>query len=507
MQHGFSRITIALFILLMLVVCTDNGIASDQVQTSQNIASDAMPGFFNIGVPYGAAPRLSIAGTARYGLIESIGPQSGIHHELGGTIAIGGTLWPWISAALILDGEYQKHPADDEGSDYSIVGVPELKFRGGSPVGKHLLLGGEIDARFTGEEAPSLQLNATVLSGKLLATIISLAPFQIGLMTGFCLDYSENGAPARDSLRPGDRIALDASNYHAVLFGLALAWQVKQIRFILEADSRKYITSEVPFSTSPTRITLGAQYSITKALQLDLSTETIVSKRPGVETDDPLVPILPRFTALLGIRYTWHSAESPKSGENTNIDAVVPPIDSGDNSNQVKKPVATGTVQGQILDEESLPITDATVTVVAADGSNHTTVTDKNGNYALRSIPVGPAEGTVEAEYFEPTTFKVDVAENITSIAAPETLVQSKVGSQIRGLIRDVSGAPLNATILILPGRIKTQTDSEGFFEVDVNPGQYTVEIFARGFVRQKQQVNVGENSVVVLNVDLRAKN
>ena len=500
------------FVAVFVVSCAmaswnQHCFADDQVPIPSGVASDGLPGFFNLGIPYTHHRQLSFAGTARYGIIESIGPISGTHHELGGTLAVGGVIVPWISAALLFDGKYQKHPDDAQGSDSSLIGVPVIKLRGGAPVGRMLLLGGEIETRIPGEKPPSLKFNAAILTARVLATVVSLAPFYVGATLGFRLDNSENVAPAYTSLRSGDRVALDISSYNAVVFGLAMAYQLRKFRFILEGDSLKYISADAPFSQSPTRITAGARYAATDALQFDLYTETIAGKRPDVRTDAPLLPILPRFSIFVGMRYTLGGKTEASPAQRTD---GMNPLQSGA---EKKKPVAepikpppTGTVSGRILDGEGLPITEATVTAQGKDGTETTGVTDAEGTYRISGVPVGAVTVTVAAEYFETASFNVDVTEGGTAEAAPVTLVQSKMGSQIRGLVRDQLGNPLPANIRVLPGKLKTKTNNDGFFEVDVVPGDYTVEISSTGFVRQNRAVTVGDNSVVILNVDLTAR-
>ena len=484
--------------------------AAEPANAPADVALDGLPGFFNIGIPYAPSTRLSIAGTGRYGLIESMGPISGKHHELGGSLAVGGVFAKWFSAALMFDGKYQKHPAENTGSsDHSIVGLPILKLRVGAPTGRNLLFGGELDIRFPGGNAPSVELNATTLTARLLATFVSTAPFYVGITAGFRFDNSENGAPEQSTLRPGDRIALDVSVYNAILLGVAMAYELKRVRFIFETDSTFYIAKKAAVAESPIRLTFGARFAATDALQFDLYTETYVNKRPDVDTSAPLLPIQPRFAVLMGLRYTFGVGDKAAPVETTpdwvepekhgEADLIAPPPKDIPEA-------PTGTIQGRILDEEGLPVAEAAVSVVAADGTEYAATTNVNGDYTVQGLPTGPAQITATAEYFEPSSFEVEVTENSIATASPTQLVQKKVGSQIRGLVRDVSGSPLNAHILVKPGRHKVQTDEKGYFEVDVDAGEYSVEISSPGFIRQKRTVSVGDNSVVIMNVDLSTK-
>ncbi|MBN2714621.1 MAG: carboxypeptidase regulatory-like domain-containing protein [Deltaproteobacteria bacterium] len=478
--------------------------AADTIKTPDDVAADGLPGFFNLGIPFGGSSRLSLAGTARYGVIESIGPINGLHHELGGNVALGGVFAKWFAAGLQLDGKFQNHPnQSEEEVDHSMVGIPILKLRAGAPAGNHLLLGGELEIHIPGGNAPSLQFNAATLTGRFLGTVVSAAPFFLGVTAGFRIDNSENSAPAQETLRPGDRIALDIAAYHSFLLGIAMSYEINRLRFIFETDARFYASSDAAISESPIRLTLGARYVMTAALQFDLYTETFLSKRPDVDIDAPLLPIPPRFAAMFGIRYTW-GAEAELKPEPPKEELVISPALPEAPPETRQK--STGGIQGRITDEEGLPVAAASIRVLAADGSAYSATSDSEGNYSVAGVPTGSATVTASAEYFEPKSFDVTVSENAIATVASAQLVQTKVGSQIRGLVRDTDGTPLDASIVIKPGRYTTQTDDKGFFEIDVDPGEYTVEISSEGLVKQKRAVTVGDNSVVILNVDLAAK-
>lgn len=78
--------------------------------------------------------------------------------------------------------------------------------------------------------------------------------------------------------------------------------------------------------------------------------------------------------------------------------------------------------------------------------------------------------------------------------------------AQIRGHVRAFSGEALRATIRVQPHGMKASTDAEGYFELNVQPGQYTVHLRANGYVSQTRRVAVDANGVTVLNVELGKK-
>ena len=61
----------------------------------------------------------------------------------------------------------------------------------------------------------------------------------------------------------------------------------------------------------------------------------------------------------------------------------------------------------------------------------------------------------------------------------------------------------MSARIKVDPLGAEGVTDEEGFFELDVPAGEYTVSIEADGYRVQQKKVVVEEAGVVVLNADL----
>jgi hypothetical protein len=57
--------------------------------------------------------------------------------------------------------------------------------------------------------------------------------------------------------------------------------------------------------------------------------------------------------------------------------------------------------------------------------------------------------------------------------------------------------------VRVEPAGAETQTDAEGFFQIDVPPGQYEVVIEAPGYQPQRRAVKVEQQGVVIVNADL----
>jgi len=73
-------------------------------------------------------------------------------------------------------------------------------------------------------------------------------------------------------------------------------------------------------------------------------------------------------------------------------------------------------------------------------------------------------------------------------------------------MVRSFEGKPLSATIRVEPLGKEVQTDEQGYFQIDVQPGTYQVTVTSEGYKEQRTTLNVREKSVVVFNADLTKK-
>jgi hypothetical protein len=95
-------------------------------------------------------------------------------------------------------------------------------------------------------------------------------------------------------------------------------------------------------------------------------------------------------------------------------------------------------------------------------------------------------------------------AQAVASPPTDEPPVASAPRGALRGLVRDFAGRALSARVAIEPGGHEARTDRDGFFELELEPGEYEVRMEAPGHAPQTRRVRVQENGVVILNADLR---
>lgn len=112
-----------------------------------------------------------------------------------------------------------------------------------------------------------------------------------------------------------------------------------------------------------------------------------------------------------------------------------------------------------------------------------------------------PAPQPAAAPIEQPAAAPVEPAPAAVEPAAP-----AEGEGTIQGNIRSFDGTPLQATVTVYPIKVKTSTNADGAFELNLKPGRYTVRLRAFGFSSQNRTIVVHENGVTVLNAELRKK-
>lgn len=468
-------------------------------------AASGLPGLVQTGLPV-SDPALRVSASAGYGFTESVPPVSGAHHRLAGTAAAGVAPLPWLAFGLRLDGRFDLHPDDGRGAHGAGVGDPRLLARAGHAFDSGLELGGELGAWFPGNQAPSIDLGATTLDAR---GLIAYAPREsrmtlLGAL-GFRFDNSHNAAPDLTRLRSGDRLALGLSDSHAALIALGGAYRATDdVEVFGELSGDLLLGSKAPKITqSPLRFAAGGRYFFSRALQAELTSIVSLSSRPDMAPSDPLVPVEPRFTIMLGLRYALHFTE-PKKPE-----PFVPPDEPA--ATPARAPAApavvkTATLDGALVDDQGAALPEARVKLTAG-GETREAISDAEGRYHFTDVPVGTVTLEARASGFETDTWEVELTENAQP-QEPRALQPEQQKGVLRGLTRSFGSEPLRAHIVVHDNERRevadARADEHGRFEIELAPGKYQVTISATGYRTHSRSVTISNNGVAILNVDMR---
>jgi hypothetical protein len=461
------------------------------------IGSDALPGIHRLGFAKGPnKSRLSAAATVGYGFTEAQSDADAAHHRQIGEFALGVAPVRWFAADLRLEERYDLHPDDGRGTDDGWVFDPKFGLRAPIALSSSVGIAPDVTVWLPGASSVGTAFEAATFDFRALATL-STRTADIGLAVGYRLDRSSAAGENAARLRPGDRLALGLSDFDAVLCSLGTSVDLGKVSLKGEVGADLLIGSGAPsVGESPIRALIGAGFDLTRGLALDVLVEGSLSSRPDFGATDPLIPIEPRVSALIGVRYGLEPSPPPppQARPKEKPKAVAPKPEPP------KAPVKVP-VQVRLQDDDEQPVVGARVTIRIGDKTCELEGDDE-GMYRASECPTG--KGKLHSTGGGIADLERDVELSGTQTVELEAKGQiAALSAQIRGLVRSFAGKPVAATITVLPAGTKVTADAQGVFTIDAEPGKYEVVIEAEGYVTQKRAVELKQQGVVVLNADL----
>jgi hypothetical protein len=483
---------------LALCVFSAAGVVSAQDLAPVGRDAGGLPGIDRVGIWTNDGRSVAVSGTAGYGYTEPITSNDNAHNR--GVGRIGFAIVPMTSLQLSLrfDGRFDAHGVDEEGKDTGLVGEPWLVARSGSQLSDTFALGAELGAWFPGSDAPSVEFAATTVEAKLLGGMSQPGtPWLVAAMAGFRLDQSAQAVGDADLLRRGDRVALGASDFNAMLLGLGLDYRRADSEIVAEL-SADILLGVNRLSDSPMRATAGYRHHINDALQLAAHLTGSLSSRPSIGPGSSLIPIEPRLLASAGLTYTFDLDQAPPSARETGTRPIEePPIPKAESA----------PVSGIITDETGKPLGQVSVSLRSTAGETQQVLTDESGRYQFQSAKFGDVKIQAITADYAPGELSFALAGDGAQVEVPALSLRLAVlNAQVQGLVRSFGGAPLTATIRIEPPGTDYKSSSDGRFAIDVQPGTFTVTIEAAGYEPQTRTVLVPEKGVIVFNADLRER-
>jgi hypothetical protein len=456
------------------------------------LATDALPGVYRTGFAIPLSPTIVAGGlTLGYGYTESQGVNDSAHHRQLARAALSGAPLPWLAIGARFDERYDRHPNDGTGKNAGWILGPSFSFRGTFQLSDAFFLGPDVAVILPGSESVSTSLSGTTVEGRLLASLTRGKAFA-GLSAGFRLDRTGQTGKDAALMRPGSRLALGVSDYNAVLAAIGTAYALGTTTLKGELDGDLLVGKGAPsLSKSPLRVAAGLDQALGKALTLEAMVEACLSGRPDEAPNAPLVPVEPRVTGMLGLRFHIDKPAPPPvepAPKPAPVAAALPPP---------PKPVS---LDVRLSDSDGQPVKDARMTL-EMDGTTVKPSADGKGGYHLDSVPSGKGKLHAEADGIKPVDREIVIGEKPVALELKAEIALPS--AQVRGLVRSYQGKPLAAKITVDPGGTEAQTDAQGFFQLDVQPGEYDVQIEAPGFAPQKRHVKVDKQGVVVINADL----
>lgn len=453
---------------------------------------DALPGIGRVGIAGEMALGGTVSASAGYGFAGEVLSLGDSHHRAVGGLAASFRFVDWLAVSLRLQGRYDKHLLPENTSDDGWVGDPRLIARAGTALSGPWRLGGQVGVWFPGASAPSVVPSATSVDGLLLGSFVPAnLPLVASVNLGFRFDQSSSAAEDAELLSLADKMSLGLSDSHAVLFGVGAAWRAGALELLGEWTWDLLVGSQAPkINRSPQRVSAGARYALSETLMAQLMVDVNVARTPTIDAMSALVPLEPRLAATVGISMRFGGTERSQR-------LVVPQVVR-------KQPAAPspGGIAGRVLGFDMAPLAGARLRLRIADKEQAAT-TGPDGSFAFDALPPGSGELEIEADGHVAKRSPVSVKS--AEVARLElTLDRELPPGQLRGVISSFDGKRVAANIQILPIGLTGKSDEHGEFQIDVPPGQYTVQISAPGYAAQERSVSIEQDGVTVLNVDLR---
>jgi hypothetical protein len=455
----------------------------------------ARPALLNVPIADASrAGTLVVAADLAAGLIEALADDDDTHQRLALSGAASISATSWLNLGLMIDGRYDRHGADAEGSDDGVATQSELSARLASRSGA---LGFGLELAAWQPPGPDIGTSFEATSLDARAWVSHHAErFVFGGYGGYRLDRSEKAAEDAARLRFGDRVALGASEFDAVLAGVGVGYAAGKTFLFGEATAQLLLGSP-ELAASPCRLSIGARRPLSDGgLSGEVSFSALLTPRPDVGVDAPLMPIEPRAMLSIGLRFgTGRSAPVVTAAPAAPAPAPAP-------ARVAAPPVRQPTkLELTLVDDQGQPLQRATVTLI--QGERETPLSEAEpGRYRHDDVPPGPGRLRIRADGFQPIERDVQVG------GSPELRIDARAqqalpAGQVRGLVRSFRGKPLSAKVRVEPAGGEASTDAEGFFQIDVPPGPYEVVIEAPGYQSQRRAVKVEKQGVVIVNVDL----
>jgi hypothetical protein len=426
---------------------------------------------------------LRFAATLGYGFTESVLAENDRHHRLAGELAAALVVAPWFQAALAGELRLDAHTGDGEGNQPGLLGSSRVLTRHMLPLGDRLAIGFSPEVQFPGADdvrhgfqAASYELKA--LFGARLGRNIELA-----LHGGFRFDRTRDAVEDALNLPPPQRLAASLSDQNATLLGALVSVPLGAFRLAGEWSWELQTKGHMNASNSPMRVRAVLQRAVGERFLPAIELGFDSSARP---TFVGLTRIEPRVWARIGLGIVLERRKAPPK----------PAVVAAPAAPQTP---ALRTVTLRVLDDRERPIVGARVTV--PNDTNHDEyATDAEGDVTLK-VGSGVTAVTVEAQGYEPLWRTLgSEAQNTTAVVLKPGLPPA----EIKGVVRNLAGDPLQAVVTLSPGALSVNTDAQGQFVLGIAPGDYTLTIEAEGYEPQERPAQVEFRGVTIVVIDLR---
>lgn len=471
-----------------------------------NPGERGFPAVIRVGVPVPLPAPFVVSAGAGYGRLDDSESVEG-GHRLRSGVAGAFSIRPNLGLGVDLRGVWDSY-SDLSDSATKLYGEPRVTARWVQDGNRSTAFGAELDLRLIGAEAPSIEWAATTptLRG-LLGTQISPSSW-LAANLGFSLDRSSKAIPDPERLSSADKRTLGAASANSIHWGVGASHRLKpELELLGELSGELLVGSEAPAAVeSPARLSIGARRQLSDAWSILASAELGLSARPDPLDAALLMPLDPRVGA--GLTLIWQlGQEQPRPrpvmdattepGPEPEVEPEVPVPATPDVH---PEPARLQPIAGTVVDEGGRPMPDVEVSLLQEGDQPLLVHTLADGSFEITEAPEGPLTLRVETPGFDPST--VDVG--ATREGHVEIVLRPAVpAGQVRGKVVDLGGRAIAAMITVSPGDQVISVSADGSFELELPPGDYSVEFEHQDYSTQRRTIHVADRGVVILNIAL----
>lgn len=470
------------------------------------VGAAALPAIVDLGVPTPSNAPLAAAAGLGYGWIDSGGGVSG-GSRMSGQLAMSYAPLPALAFGANLAGRWDRYSgAAGSGAENNEYGEPRLLARYSASATEALTWGAQLDLRFIGGNAPSIELGATTPALRGLFAWHRKQTW-VSAELGFMLDRTAEAVPTPSRMTLTDKQTLGASSSNAALWGIGVSHRLQSSRTELlgEIAGQALVGAQSPeLVESPWHVGLAARQPFGSGLALLAAAQLSLSERPPSLAGADLIPIEPRVG--FGLTLSWQYEPPPppvrveREPEPKAVTAPVLP-----KPEPTPPPVELRTYSGTVVDEGGRPLADVEVKLLQKDQEPRTAQTAADGSFSFDGVPNDRAHPDKVELVTTSTGFdSVTVAVESTDTKPREIVMRPAVpAGQVRGRVLDLQGHPVTAKIHVSPGDVVIDVQPDGSFELELAPGTYTVKFEHADFSPQQRKIQVYDRGVVILNIGL----
>lgn len=422
-------------------------------------------------------------------------------------LALGYSPWSFLTIALstILASDSYESPTG-ESVAVGVMGDIRLSLRTGWDLGRGFSLGALAEVWFPAGSG-AFQVAGSAISPT-IQTLFGFTPERVPLGVHLNLGYRYDGSykiledPTRLS-EPQLFLSGVTMAAHHLLVSLAVEYRFGPVAPLLE------ISSDIPLgggegARSSAVLGVGAKVWLGPGDAVQLLAALEIRLTEGATPPDPSTGEVWSAPPLLGVhigaafRLPVEEArldeEEPEDEPETDVEPT-----------PVEQP-QRGRIRGRLTCDEQVCAPGAAVRIEGS-GFSPLAPDTETGEFTTGELPAGSYTLHATAPGFEPrsTPALVTAAGELNvELALARSAAAERPG--LRGQVVDFDGQPVQAGIQIPALGVELQTDEEGRFQTDAEPGRWDVVITARGYRTQHTRVEVTQEGVVIMNIEMRRR-